>query len=104
LTVPGDIDTGIFRGGWGAGAVSYDAPVIGINEEGPGNLGIYEDLSENGPGGWNFVYQKEENLIPWEEGLNIMRIPGPGEQGFSYIEQKNLVPVVKTQDKKKRIK
>jgi len=87
------IACGKMRGGAGsAGLVYLQAPVGGY-AEGPGDVVNYEDLSSEGPGGWDFVYQEEKNLIPQEQGeLKIVRIPGPGELGFKYIEQRNLVP------------
>jgi len=103
--LPSDIDAGLFRTGWGGGAMSFDAPIGGVYVEGPGSIDNYVDLSSEGPGGWNFAYQEEENLVPQEKGLKIMmRTPGPGEPGFKYIEQKNLVPNEKPESKKKRKK
>lgn len=104
-----DIDAGNMSGGvWGGGVAGFIkllAP-IGGHAEGPESLVEYVDLLSEGPGGWNFIYQVEENLIPQEKGLKIMMgIPGPGEPGFKYIEQKNLVPqegvVIKRGRKKK---
>jgi hypothetical protein len=90
--LPNDIDTGVFRtGAWGAGATGYLDPVGGHAER-PGSLTKYEDLSEKGPGGLDFVYQEEESPIPQEiESLKMRSIPGPGEPGFMDIKQKNLV-------------
>jgi len=91
--LPMDIDAGLFRSGWGAGAMSFEAPIGGVYAEGPGSIDNYVDLSSEGPGGWNFAFQVDENSVPQEKGLKIMmKIPGPGETGFKYIEQKNLVP------------
>jgi len=70
--------------------------------EGPGSLLEYKDLSSEGPGGWNFVFQVEENLIPQENKSKIMRIPGPNEPGFRYIDQKNLVPWEELRERKKK--
>jgi len=91
-----DIDAGNMSGGAGggglAGFIKLLAPIGGYTQ-GPGNILEYEDLSSEGPGGPNFVFQEKGNLVPQEKGLKIMmRIPGPGEPGFKYIEQKNLVP------------
>jgi len=103
--LPMDIDAGLFRSGWGAGAMNFEGPIGGVYAEGPGTIDDYLDLSSEGLGGWNFAFQAEENLVPQEKGLKIMmRIPGPGEPGFKYIEQKNLVPhegLVKKRGKKK---
>lgn len=71
--------------------------------------GEYEDLSDEGPGEWNFAYQEEENLIPRvKESLSMKRIPGPGEPGFRCIEQENLYPISgpkkETDNKRKNIK
>jgi len=61
--------------------------------EGPGSLLEYKDLSNQAPGGWNFAFQVEKNLIPKEkESGKIKRVSGPGEPGFKWTEQKNLVP------------
>jgi len=103
--LPSDIDAGLFRSGWGAGAMNFEGPIGGVYVEGPDSIDDYLDLSGEGPGGWNFAFQVEENLVPQEKGLKIMmRIPGPGEPGFKYIEQKNLVPLEKPESKKKRRK
>jgi cysteinyl-tRNA synthetase len=62
-------------------------------KEGPGCISDYEDLSDEGPGGWNFVYTEEANLVPQDtDSQQSAAIPGPGEPGFQYIEQMNLVP------------
>jgi hypothetical protein len=100
LPLPTDIDAGLFRlGAWDAGALSFDAP-LGGHAEGPGNE-EYIDLSDEGPGGKNFVYQEEGNLVPhMSEVEELKRLPGPGEPGFTYSEQKNLVPR-ETEQKKK---
>jgi hypothetical protein len=74
-------------------AFAYLQPLASGFAEGPGHSSDYDDLSSEGPGGWNFVYQKEENLVPTEtEFMGKNRIPGPGEPGFTCIEQKNLIP------------
>jgi|GEM_PF-2295765 len=103
--LPMDIDAGLFRSGWGAGAMNFEGPIGGVYVEGPDSIDNYVDLSSEGPGGWNFAFQVEENLVPQEKGLKIMmRVPGPGEPGFKYIEQRNLVPqegLVKKRGKKK---
>jgi len=62
--LPSDIDAGLFRTGWGAGAISFEAPIGGVYAEGPGSIDNYVDLSSEGPGGWNFAFQVEENLVP----------------------------------------
>lgn len=57
-------------------------------------LGMYEkfkDLSDYGPGGSQFTYKEQSNIIPLiDRRLKI--IPGPGDQGFIRVFQKNLVP------------
>jgi hypothetical protein len=58
----------------------------------------YVDMSNEGPGGKNFNYIEQKNLLPMESEIR-MRIPGPGEPGFRYIEQKNLT-LKETQKKK----
>jgi len=104
--LPRDIDAGLFRTGWGIGSISFDAPIGGVYAEGPGSIDNYVDLSSEGPGGWNFAFQVEENLAPQEKGLKIMmRTPGPGEPGFRYVEQKNLFPneeLLRKRGKKKK--
>jgi hypothetical protein len=89
---PRDIDAGLFRTGpWNAGKRGFLAP-LGRYEKGPG-IGNFIDLSGEGPGGWNFVYQIEKNLLPQENvKMKADRIPGPGEPGFTYTEHENLVP------------
>jgi hypothetical protein len=99
LNIPTDIDAGVFSGvAWDLDAAAYQSiqePIgVGTNRmDRPESLSEYEDFSEEGPGGWNFVYQKEGNH---ERRLNkaeeLKRVPGPGEAGFTCIEQKNLVP------------
>jgi hypothetical protein len=92
-----DIDIGLFRGGknpWPnasiEGFMELFAPMGGY-AEGPGSISEYVDLSDKGPGGRNFVYTEEVNLIPQDTDSAIMtRIPGPGEPGFQYIEEKNI--------------
>jgi hypothetical protein len=94
-----DMDAGLLRTGlnpWPSasieGSIELPAPTGGYTE-GPGSISEYEDLSAEGPGGWNFVYSAEENLIPQDtDSVKMIRSPGPGESGFVYIEQENLVP------------
>ena len=58
-----------------------------------------------GPGGSNFLYKRETNLIPKRQSkIRIMRIPDPGEQGFTYIMQQNLVPFEDAVKKIEKIK
>jgi len=79
-------------GGSGSEVITLSAPVGGI-ADGPYTFEKHEDLSSEGPGGWNFVYQVEENLFPQEKAsMSIMKMLGPGDPGFKCIEQKNLVP------------
>jgi len=98
------IATGKMRSGSGSSstAISLSYPIGGY-ADGPANLVEYVDLSSEGPGGWNFVFQAEKNLFPQEkESMNIIRLPGPGEPGFRYVEQENLLPqenVIKTKQK-----
>jgi len=63
----------------------------------------YQDLSSEGPGGLNFLFQEEKNIVPQEQGY-VLRIPGPGEPGFRWIEQKNLMPqeTEKVREKKRK--
>jgi hypothetical protein len=73
----------------------------GEHTEGPGNIFDYVDLSDEGPGGWNFVFQDERNLVPYKsETDRIHKVPGPGEPGFTCIEQPNLVPQETIKNKK----
>jgi len=100
-----DIDAGIMRGGAGGATaikegMALQAPIGGYAER-PGNIDNYQDLSSEGPGGWNFIFQEEKNLIPQEKELGItIKTPGPGEAGFKCIKQINLAPQKKTSDKK----
>jgi hypothetical protein len=94
--LPTDIDAGLFRGGtWDAHAEMYmniQALRTGY-AKGPEEREGIKDLAEEGPSGWNFVYQKEANLVPrLIETDEMTRTPGPGEPGFICIEQKNLLP------------
>jgi hypothetical protein len=102
-----DMDAGNMRGGmnpWSSarkeGYIKLPGPIGGYME-GPGSVTEYEDLSDEGPGGWNFVFSEETNLIPKEliPG-NSTRIPGPEEPGFHCIEQANLY-IQGTQTKKR---
>jgi len=106
--LPRDMDAGKMTGGAGSvgveGFMNLQAPIGGY-AEGPESISNYQDLSSEGPGGWNFAFQEEENLVPQEKGFKIMmRMPGPGEAGFQYIEQKNLVPQNRLSEKKKKEK
>jgi hypothetical protein len=84
------------------GFVELSAP-IGGSAIGPGTISDYEDLSDEGPGGWNFVYTEEANLIPQNpDSAKIMAIPGPEEPGFQYIEQLNLAPAKNQGSKKEK--
>ena len=62
-----------------------------MNINSPTFIQDYIDNSWEGPGGWNFIYQEEKNLIPFEEKIKV-RSPGPGEPGFKCIKQENLIP------------
>ena len=92
VALPNDIDAGLFRtGSWDVGAVGYHEPIDGY-AEGPGSDG-YIDLSDRGPGGQNFMYQVEDNLVPKEsEEMKMVRTTGIGKPEFIYLEQKNLMP------------
>ena len=90
-----DIATGKMR--------SAEAMVLGVRvpfpgpqggyTDGPESLMNFKDLSKAGPGGSDFLFQQEPNLIPQEkETVDVMRIPGPEEPNFRWIEEKNLVP------------
>jgi len=96
------IACGKMRGGVTSslGVIELTAPIGGYGE-GPGTISNYKDLSSKGPGGLNFVYQEEKNLIPQEKesAIRIKRVPGPGEYGFRCIEQKNIVPQQKQKPK-----
>jgi hypothetical protein len=93
------MDAGNLRGGenpWPSAAIEgfkeLPSPKGGYSI-GPGSISEYKDLSDEGPGGWNFVFSEEINLLPQENNSGIMmRIPGPGEPGFQYLEQENLMP------------
>jgi hypothetical protein len=91
--IPNHIDTGLFRTGtWDTGTTGYVEPVGGF-AEGPESLTEYQDFSDEGPGGMNFVFHKERNLIPLETDSQILkRTPGPVEPEFIYREQKNRIP------------
>jgi hypothetical protein len=99
IAAAGHMDAGVMRGGanpWPSvaieGFVELPAPIGGYSI-GPGSLSEYEDFSDEGPGGWNFVFSEEANLDPQDaDSAKTMRIPGPGETGFVYIEQENLFP------------
>jgi hypothetical protein len=70
--------------------------------DGPGRILEYVDLSDEGPGGWNFVFSEEANVVLQEsDSGKVMQLPGPGEAGFQYIEQTNLVPQEVLKYKKK---
>jgi hypothetical protein len=95
----GHMDAGNMRGGvnpWPSAAIEGflepPAPTGGYTD-GPRSISDYEDLSDEGPGGWNFVYSEEANLVPQDaDSAKTTRIPGPGEAGFTYTEQENLIP------------
>jgi hypothetical protein len=103
------LGAGNMRGGanpWPSAAIEgfleLPAPVGGY-ARGPGNIVKYEDLSDVGPGGWNFVFSEDVNLLPREtESVKMMKTPGPGEPGFKYIEQENLIPLDDIKSSKKR--
>ena len=103
--LPRDIDTGIFgTGAWDAEEVGFVAPIGGY-AGGPDRTS-FTDLSEEGPGGWNFVFQEERNLVPQEEkSAKMNRKPGPEEPGFTSLEQDNLIPqhrVIESRSKRKK--
>jgi hypothetical protein len=103
------MDAGLMRGGtnpWPSasieGFIELPAPTGGYTE-GPGSISDYEDLSDEGPGGWNFIYTEEANLIPqYTDSTRRIRIPGPEEPGFTFIEQPNLIIEVKIKEELKR--
>jgi hypothetical protein len=105
----GHMDAGLMRGGtnpWPSasigGLIDFPAPRGGY-ADGPGSISEYVDLSDKGPGGWNFDYSEEANLVPQENDSGIMmKIAGPGEPGFRYFEQKNLMPQKKQENGKKK--
>jgi hypothetical protein len=81
---------GAFWGSSRFGFIQLDGPIGGDAEE-PSNLSKYKDSSSDGPGGWRFMAQGENNLTPQESG-NVQITPGPGEPGFMWTEQQNLIP------------
>jgi hypothetical protein len=90
--LPDNFATGLLRTAWGSGSVNLHGPVNGTYMEGPGKGG-YEDLSKQAPGGRDFIYRDEGNLIPLEtESSAIDRVAGPGESGFQFSKQKNIFP------------
>jgi hypothetical protein len=95
-SLPTDIDAGVYRSGaWDVVSGEYMnvQPTMTVYSKGPESLNIYEDFSDEGPGGWNFVYQEEANIeLKVNEAKELKRPPGPGEPGFTCIRQKNLVP------------
>jgi hypothetical protein len=107
---PVDMSAGLMRGGkkpWPSAALGgfmeLPAPIGGGYREGPGYLIGFDDLSNEGPGGLNFVFSEEENLVPHEKFKEkLMSHPGPGEAGFRYIEQQNLVPWESLEGEKKK--
>jgi hypothetical protein len=90
---PNHIDVGLFRiGTLDTGVARYLEPVGGY-AEGLESITDYQDFADQGPGGRNFVFHEEKNLIPQETNSQIInRSPGPGEPGLVFTEQKNLVP------------
>jgi len=100
-----DIDSGNMSGGSSSGGVNrfMNLPAqIGGYAEVPENLVEYVDLSTEGPGGWNFVFQVEKNLVPKEKDSQIkLSIPGSGDPWFRCTEQKNLFPRERIEKKKK---
>ena len=88
-----DIAAGIMRAGGATSLLRFmELPVpIGGYVEGPESLVSYQDLSSEGPGGLNFLFQEEKNIVPQDQAY-VLRTPGPGEPGFRWIEQKNLYP------------
>jgi hypothetical protein len=98
VDLPVDIDAGMFRDvaldadAGEAGGMQNQATHYSVG--GPGSLSAYEDLTDEGPGGWNFVYREERHLIPLANETEVFnRIPGPGEPGFFCVEQKNVLPI-----------
>ncbi len=93
IASPADwITSGLTRSTGSGSAVSPLAVPPGGQAEGPSASGDFVDLSNDGPGGWNFVFRKDNNLIPEDHPRGLSKIPGPGDFGFRYIEQKNLYP------------
>jgi hypothetical protein len=89
-----DIAVGMMRGGiWGANKFEFVELLgpFGGYAEGPGSLANFKDKSEEGPGGWRFAAQQENNLLPQETG-EALATPGPGDPGFQCLEQDNLFP------------
>jgi len=92
-----DISAGKMRGGantWGASTASLAQPAGGVEMAGPLD-GPYMDLSRTGPGGSDFIFKSEANLVPpghGEHGLLQLSNPGPGMIGFQYSEEENLEP------------
>jgi hypothetical protein len=99
-TTPVDMNAGLMRGGinpWPSaslgGYIELPSPMGGGYGEGPGNLPVFDDLSNEGPGGLYFIYSEEENLVPHEKPTQkMLRHPGPGEVGFRCIEEENIIP------------
>ena len=93
-STPTILTTGRMRAVQGPGFAAgqgISAPGWGLGE-GPSRLAGFRDFSANGPGGRNFVHQKQTGLVPLEKNENMARIPGPGEPGFRWTAQKNLRP------------
>lgn len=88
----GDIARHIAAGwmsGWNAASAAVPA---GNAAQGPGSRNSL-DLSANAPGGSQFQWEEEANLVPQQDAeMEQSRIPGPGEFGFQYLEERALDP------------
>jgi hypothetical protein len=75
-------------------AIELPLPMGGF-AEGPEGAVIAYDLSSLGPGGAQFLFRQQKNLMPSESpAVQSSRIlkPGPGELGFRSVQQENLLP------------
>jgi hypothetical protein len=95
-TNPTDVASGPFAGTvWGAGELESADLRAGKSgfAVGPDVQGQYVDLSDEGPGGSNFVFVEEKRLTPSEDAdVQMQSAAGPGEPGFSGTEERNLTP------------
>ena len=53
----------------------------------PGELGNTLNLSDEGPGGKNFIPESEGNTVPDDSGSD--KNPGPGLNGFDFLDKGN---------------
>jgi len=91
-STPRWITTGTMRGGTHPWANSVSSLALMGPFGGGWEIPHGINLSDKGPGGKNFIFKQENNLVPTASMTTLGTVPGPGMPGFVCTVSANLTP------------